>query len=159
MSGDLLHPPEEIIQQMLVDMGEGVIGGQAGDWPIFAGDFPGNDEETVEDDAVAIYGTQGLIQGRSHIDGEMAEKYGIQVRVRAENVVDGYVKCKSVFDKLTKQVLRREVDVDLEVYVVQAVTSTSTVIPLGRTGPDRNRHYVANFVASISMVASAGTGS
>lgn len=152
MSGELLHPPEDIIQQMLVDLGQGTIGGDDDDWSVYSGDFPGG-----TDDIISVFGTQGLIQGRDHNSGEQAEKFGIQVRVRAGNVVDGYLKIKQIFDALTKQVLRREVQLDMEVYLVQSVTATSTVIPLGKTGTDRNRQYVANFIASIALESTVGS--
>jgi len=155
MSHFLRHPPSKIIRQLLVDYDlctdpdDGV-----GPWPCYVGflaDKP--------DSALAIYDTQGPIQGRTHTDGEVQGPFGLQVKVRSDDNGDGYLKAKNVLRCFDEFVLRDTVVIGTTSYLVQAITRTSDVISMGAEAPtSRRRLFSANAVATITLLVDGETG-
>lgn len=154
MSGELLHSPERVIQQLIVELGHGVLGGDTGNWPVYNGVMPDKPEELI-----VVTSTTGRLHGRLQTNGEMVESYGFQVRTRSADVSNGFLKAKQIFDSLTKNVRNYEVVIDLESYRVHVVTSTTTIINIGLDATSRRRNWTFNALASISLLASTGTGS
>lgn len=153
MSGQLNHEPQRIIQQLLIDLGGLVIAsGDIGSWPCFVGIMPED-----PDNCVAVSDTTGEVQGREMVSGRLTEKYGIQVRVRGDNPVDGYVKLARIQQAMNENVLRTPVTVMDQSgtattdYVVQSITPRSPIIRLGPEGTSRRHVWVINSIVSLAL--------
>ena len=158
MSGKLDHAPAQIIQQLLIDLGLATDIASAAAWPVYYSDHPNQ-----PDDSICVYNTDARLQGRSQVEGETQEFYGIQVRVRSASVLNGYNKCQAIASAFDLQVLRTEVTmvtIPSASYLVQSVTRTSSVISLGVENPtSRRRLYTLNAMVSIRMTEEeTGTG-
>ena len=131
MSGSLTHSPSQIMQKLLVDLSLGTLASAAGSWPITAGQWP--DEATGLDDAIFIRGTEGIVQGRSMLDGYQFEKHGITIHVRDTRYGDGRTKAQAIAIALDGVTLR-SVTIDESVYVVSGFHRSGSVLELGREG-------------------------
>lgn len=156
MSGQINHPPERIIQQLLVDLGGLVIDpGDIGSWPCYVGIMP-----ETPDNCVSVSGTTGEVQGREMVGGVMVEKYGFQVRIRANGPVDGYVKGARIQQAMNQNVLRTPVTVMDESgtattdYIVQAITPKGPVVRLGQEGSSRRHVHTINSIVSLAIAPS-----
>lgn len=149
MSGRLNHPPAEIVQQLIVDYGLGILGGEEGAWPVYSGMMP--DGETDPSEVIAVFGTDGKLEGREHVEQEMEEKYGVQVRTRSKDTGNGYVKCKAISDMFDTKVYRREVVMGTDVYLIQSILRTSMVIDMGADPVSRRRNWSVNAIVTMKM--------
>lgn len=155
MSGLLNHSPALIVANYLVDSGLASGPGPGGSWPVFV-----NKEPDVPDECITVYDADGRLEGRTHVDGEMQEHAGIQVRVRVapHRIVEGYQKTKTILRNFDTQVLRTLVTIGSNTYKIQAITRQSDVIPLGDESPT-SRRYVQVANALVSLTQLPGTGS
>lgn len=148
MSGDLNHSPADIIQQLLIDQILGTKPESAGTWPIFS-----TYERDNPDNAVTVYDTAGVVHGRHHATGDTQLHYGIQVRVRAKDHSTGFDKAQDIFNELDN-VDKYTVTVGSSTYAVQAVTMTSSIIPLGvETVAGRRRLFTINALVALRMTS------
>lgn len=149
MSGNLTHPVDKIIWQLLQDLGHVTDPADNGSWPCYIGPMP-----DTPDNCVALRGTEGKDDGRL-FTGERAEHPGIQIRVRCDSRVDGYVKAKAIFialDALTSTAVTVQDDVGTATttYRVYAFTRTGTVISLGAETPTSRREtWSFNLLVSL----------
>ena len=152
MSGKLNHTPARILQQLLID--KYVVTDPDNDlaWPCFHSQMPDD-----PDDAVAVYNTEGRVQGRTHYDKITTVKYGIQVAVRTNNHEAGYLKMEYIKHEL-EEVERRSVTIDDSTYKVQAVHLTSPILDLGKEQESSRHRYTLNAIASIRFDTYVGTG-
>jgi hypothetical protein len=155
MSGLLNHPPERVIQQLLVDLGDVTDPNSDLAWPAHVDNMPDD-----PDNNVAVIGTEGTAEGREMIGGHLFEKYGIQIRVRAINVEDGYTKIAAIMQSLNEDTNLTDVTVADEVgtatstYEVQSVMPTSTIIRLGpEPNVSRRSVWVSNHLASLRLTS------
>lgn len=143
----LLHSPAQIIQQMMIDLGEGTDGSPNNSWPIFATVEP-NDP----DNCITVYDTQGTDDGRTMTDGRAEEHHGIQVRVRAYDHSTGYVKTKAIRNDF-ETLQNKQVSLDLQLYLVECVNKIGDVLPLGQDAPDsKRRAFTLNVVTPITRL-------
>ena len=136
MSGALTHSPSQIVQKLLVDLSLGTLASAGGSWPITCGEEP--DEKTGRGSQMFVRTTEGLIQGRSSIDGYVFEKCGIQIMIRDTRYEDGRTKAKDVQVALDAVVLRSIV-ISSSTYVVTGFHRNGSVIEIGRE-VGTNRH-------------------
>lgn len=142
--GLILDSPAEIIRQLLVDLELG-SGSPPGPWPVFA-----TTEPDAPDDVITVADTTPLLQGRVHVTGEQPDNPGFQVRVRSGTHNPGYVKAAEIADALSRRATRAVVTVGDRTYLIQSVTRTTGVIPLGRESPaSRRRLFTLNAVMSL----------
>lgn len=153
MSGVLHHPPSDVIQQLLIDLAQASLVGDAEAWPVYALQMPDTPE-----DCVCVYDTEGVLDGTVMNDGTECEHYGIQIRVRSEGAVDGYVKATQIKRALDRGVNRNTVTLDVDDYTVHAVKRTSGVLPIGMDPGSRRRNWTINAIVALTMDG-VGTGS
>lgn len=99
--------------------------------------------------ALCVYDTVGILQGRIQRTGETIETPGIQVRVRSQDYETGRAKADALcaaFDEL----FRHEVEVDDTDYLIQAVTRTTPVICLGPEEGNKRERFTINFLVTIT---------
>lgn len=124
--------PAEVLRVALVAYAVGVLPSAGGDWPIYVGHLP--DEP---DDAICVYDTGGVRNGRLQGSGTSIEKPGWQIRVRADAHTDAHAKMKEV-QGILDTIRRLQVVVGGVGYTIAAVTQTSGVLSLGQE-PDAKR--------------------
>lgn len=159
MSGVLHHAPQRIIQQLLLDLGGLVT--DPGDnlaWPAYVGSLPDAADGSVDDNVVAVRDTEGEAQGREMTAGYLFEKHGIQIMVRSDGPVDGYVKAARILQALNG-VHNRDVDLLDDAggtitytYRVQSVRPTTPVIRMGPEPQSRRYRWSLNSLVSVRLV-------
>ncbi len=145
MSGILLHKPSQIVASALRN---GSLGSLPPDqtWPIF------NDGHAAEpEELICVYDTVGIIQGQSHIGGQVTEHYGIQIKVRAKTNLDSFKKAKDIAlycDALT----RRSVTIDSTSYTIHAMARKGSIISIGPEAGDLYLHlHTVNYTLSLTV--------
>ena len=142
MSGSLGHTPAEIIQQLLVDLSLGTIGGA---WAIYENDLPDS-----PDNAILVSDTVGTKRGRTHFDGETQLQYGITITVRATTQTIGNAKANAIATAFDSSVNRNTVVVDGMSYLVSAITLVNAAISLGLdVSNSRRRLFSVNALTSL----------
>ena len=147
----LTHSPAQIIRDLLVDLGLGVLPSAGGDWPIFVTSIPDS-----PDSIIAVIDTLGTRDGRHQPTGEAAEHPGIHIEIRDANYQDGWEKANAVRVALSETILRNTVSIEDNIgtgttgYLVYAVTKISGIIPLGKELPTSKRHlFTINAVVAL----------
>jgi hypothetical protein len=156
----LYNSPADVIRWLLVQLGTksmilpsgqvipiGLVTDPTLDqpWPCYA-----SDEPDIPDNCVTVYDTQGRDDGRSMIDGERYEHHGIQIRVRAQSHIFGYLQSRQIAVALDQFVVGAGVTVSGHSFFVPCVSRTSGVIPLGRDTPNTKRRiFTINAVCPI----------
>ncbi len=140
----LTHSPAQIIRDLLVDLGLGVLPSDGGSWPIFITSIPDS-----PDSIVTIIDTLGTSDGRIQPTGEAAEHPGIHIEVRASNYQTGWEKANAIRVALSETILRNSVTIEDNIgtgttaYTVYAVTRIGGIIPLGKELPTSKRELFA----------------
>lgn len=149
MSGSLDHKPSQIIRQLLIDLGEGTDPADNGDWPIYS-----TTRVDSPDDIIAVRGSASEKQGRDMNDGEVKERYLVQIIVRGANDTSMYDKASSVAIALDKSVRLTTVTLGSTNYLVHAASRRSGPIALGRESETRGRVLCSlNYSISIAQQA------
>ncbi len=154
MSGSLEHSPEDIIRNLIIDLGHGTAPSAGGSWPVKVAQEP-NEPDSV----ITVYGTAGVLQGKFQIDGEVQEHYGIQIRVRDARHYSGYGKANDIavgLDAVLNQVV--EVGTDAGTggstnYTVYAVSRRSGPLAIGTEPESKRRIFTINVVCAIRQAA------
>ena len=140
----LLHPPAEILVQLLVDAGQ-VAAYDATPWPMFW-----DQEPDSPDNCVTAFGTAGIVDGVSQIDGEIWEHHGFQLRVRSSKPADGYAKIAALRSYMSKSVSYQLVNVAGTQYTVYALVMRQAIMPLGKDTPHSKRSiFTTNGLMSV----------
>jgi hypothetical protein len=143
MSGLLLNSPAEIIGQAILDEGMG----QSGLWPIFI-----NNNQKTNTRNISVLDTAGFVRGKTHVDSESQEHYGIQFLIRGANQLESFRKTNEILNTLNL-FLRKLVNLSGEVYSIQAVTPSGTIIRVGKEQPEEVLFvFSLNAVTSIRLV-------
>ena len=149
MSGSLAHSPSEIIQNLVVNLGLGVLPPASGSWPVYRANIP-----NTPDNVISVIGTAGVLQGRIQPIGTTREHFGLQLTVRGTTHTIGDAKARAIATSFDTDVLRDSVTIDSIVYVVQAITRKSGPIPLGDESPESKRQlFTLNITASIRQTS------
>ena len=154
MSGLLNHSPAEIVQSLIIEelgLGAAPEIPTADNWPVYASHHP-----DTPDDSICLFDTEGRLQGRTQVDGEMHIHHGLQIRVRSLDY-SGYAKAQQLAHALDTEVLRLAVVVDSHSYLVHCLTRTTDVLPLGFEQGSRRRLWTVNFLVAISTLPGTGT--
>lgn len=144
MTATLNHSPADIIRELLIDLSMGTDPVPINTWPVYEGTLP-----DTPDNAICVYNTEGRQFGKSQIDGEVFEHYGIQVLVRSMVETTGFVKAQAVKDAFNKSVKRTSVTIGSSIYLVHGVHTQGNVRRAGREG-NRYMHAVSA-ITSITM--------
>lgn len=148
------HSPAQIIQKLLTVLGLGTLPSDDGAWPTYAVNEP-----DIPDEAIIVYDTAGIDQGREMVSGFRFEKYGLQVLVRASDHETGYTKSQylgivldqGVYDNVVT-LARRDGGGDCT-YFIKAVKRTSPVYSIGGDTPkSKRRMFTINATATINRI-------
>ena len=150
MSGSLSHSQAKVVQYLLFDLSAASCSDPRDNtsWPVFA-----HNEPNSPDNCVTVYDTQGVHQGKTQFDGEVQERHGIQIRVRAMNGATGRAKARQIAVALDP-LKQKTVSVEAEgTYVICSFTRTSDVISLGKEpGTDRSI-FTVNFTLGLRQTS------
>jgi len=114
------------------------------DWPLFI-----SREPKKPANCITIFDTIPVKQFRYMSTGKVFENYGLQLRIRCNNYVDGWTKLEQI--NSTLDTLKNElVVVDLNEYIIQNVTRTSGVVSLGAdVDSPELRIYTSNLIMTM----------
>jgi hypothetical protein len=137
------HSPAQIFAKMLQDFEWFSDPMLERDWPVFISSLP----EFAKPLAV-VYDTAPIKDGRLS-NGENIFHYGIQLRIRCMTHQEGWDKLQTVCAEM--EVQQTEVELDGVIYIINNVSQSSSVLPLG-TGGDAKRRYefTVNFMVSLT---------
>lgn len=150
MAGRLQHSPADVVGKLLTDLGLGTDPEANVAWPLSV-----TGELTTPDECIEVYDTTGRLEGSLQVNGEMLVKPGIMIRVRAADHLSGYRKANQLFEAIAKTVYHNEVilpndEEDDITYLVEAITPTSDVLPLGKEVPSSKRDlFTINAVVAL----------
>lgn len=157
MSGSLTHSPADVIRNLIIDLGDGTAHGSGstpvGDWPVYVGQEPNS-----PDSLITCYDTAGETQGKTQIDGQVQERYGVQIRVRDANFHDGQKKAREIAVALDPVTLTSvEVGEDAgtggDTYLVMNVTRRSGPLSLGKNVTTSKLNlFTINVVVALQQV-------
>lgn len=141
------HSPAYIMSQFFIDEGIVIDPQDSGDWPIYVGVLP--DDENVKDDIVACMDTEPLKDGRLFDNGENIWHFGFQIMIRAINYNTAYDKA----DELSiscESIDRDEITIGSTTYRLDNVSQTTGIIGLGQEDSSRRRQlFSVNFLVTL----------
>lgn len=121
-------------------------------WPIFISSLP----DKGYDDAIAIYDTTGVSDGRLMENGQQIIHPGCQVRIRSSKYSPGWDKAQEIgmfFDSVFRQQIRAQkqpvVGSDEVLYTVHSITRRPT-IAMGREQEGTRQNFSINIVFTWS---------
>lgn len=149
--GIMNHATSEIVQQMLINGGQGSLPEEEEDWPVYA-----DNEPNQPDNLIIIIDTAGVVEGRTSPDGETIEQEGIQITVRSTHPREGFVKARAIAkwiddqDKFSVTLLETEGTAQHS-YRIEALNRVGSVMPIGKEQNASERYLtVANYLAAIN---------
>lgn len=142
-----MRAPSDIIYHLLLALGHGTDPTGEDTWPIFVGFLP-----DAPDEALCVYDTAGRQDGRLMSDGTQIIHPGIQIRVRGKIYLDTYDKIRDIALDLDAQADTVVTIAAGEDYIVQNVSRTGDIIPLGVEEIDgrRTHHFTLNAVITLN---------
>jgi hypothetical protein len=147
MSGPLNHSPAEIIQQAIVDDNLGNQPSLSGNWPTYV-----NNNQKSNTSNLTVLDTTGIIRGKTHVDSEPQEQFGIQLLVRHPAPNISFSKANELFSTLSSW-HRKLVSVEDSLYIIHAATFSSPVIRVGKEQPEEVLFiYSLNLLSSIRLL-------
>lgn len=151
MSGPLNHSPARIVAQAIADLS--LASFNATTWGLYVGMLP-----DTPDEAICVFNTTGVIQGRIQFTGETIEMHGVQVRIRGRYEEKTYAKARAIAVALDTQIRRTLVTIGSDTYRIFSFNRTSSVIPLGADSPTtKRRSFAVNGIVSVRAVPGTGT--
>jgi len=120
-----------------------------GNWPLYLSSMP--DGDNIKTNCGAIYDTTGVLDGKIS-DGEVIQHPGIQLRIRSDDYEIGYAKIEAIALALDS-VLFDIVSIDAVDYLLQNVSRTTAVVPLGsERGYKRRFLFTVNFLVTLRKI-------
>lgn len=156
MSVALEHSQADIVRWLIIALGEGTDPASNEDWPVSAAIEP-----YAPDNCITVYDTEGIQQGRLGPTRKIQESLGLQVRIRAINHKDGFLKAYAIRHALSESVRNALVTVDTTTYLVYSLVKFSSVLPLGKdSSAGTRRLFTFNCLVNLvwHSVASEETG-
>jgi len=149
MSGALNHSPADIVRYLLIDLSQGTLPSDSDSWPIHVAREP-----DTPDSVITVFDTSGRLDGRAQVSGEMLEHYGIQVRVRDTNPVEGFAKAQDIAIALDQTAYQDTITINSDTYLVHAVSRTGGILGLGKETPTSKRNlFTINAVVELRQTA------
>ncbi len=118
-----------------------------GKWPVFVGTMPDD-----QDSALCIYDTQGIGDGRIMKTGQSIRHPGLMIRARGLHYRPTFDKMKSIGDLLDTVLMQTVIMDETTQYLIQAVSTTSDIIPLGEESHKRRESFVLNGRITLNKV-------
>lgn len=142
------HTPATVVAELLQANGHGAAPAIGAVWPIYVSHLP--DGPDVPYDAICVYDTEGLKDGRNMEGGEVIIHEGIQIRVRSCRYPDGMTKAKQIA-AYVDALFREALTVDATDYRVQSITRTTPVLALGTDPQDSKRRHHTSINATTTI--------
>ena len=102
--------------------------------------------------AGAIYDTSGILEQRQ-MSGLVPIHQGIQIRIRTVRYETGYAKIEDIASALD-EVFDETVEISPEEYVIQNISKTTPIIPLGiEVGTKRRFLFTINFLLTLRKIS------
>jgi hypothetical protein len=128
------------LQQVAIGV-DPLIGGATG-WPIFV-----DQEADLPNEALAVYNTAGVVDGRIHNTGETIVHEGIQFSARSASLLLARQKIDEIALKVDA-LIQTPVTVGSNRYNINAINKTSGVLYAGPDSKTRQK-YTLNATATI----------
>jgi len=142
------HSPARVIRQHLKESSLVTDETDLGEWPSYVGSMP--DTEDTPDDAICIYDTAGMKDGRSMRSGQVWIHEGWMIHVRSSDYDVGRDKAKELFEHLSREVSDVLVTIEAAVYQIVSVSMTSGIFSLGESETRNRRSFSLNGIVSIN---------
>ncbi len=128
------HSPANVLRWLLVAFSVLTDPSSREDWPGYCSQEPDR-----PDNCVTTFDTLGTQQGRHQIDGSIAERFGVMIKLRAIHHNAGWPKMATIKETLDRSVLRETITIGDSEYCVQSVR-TGEIIDLGKEVGGSKRH-------------------
>ena len=117
------------------------------DWPLYVSYLP----DGVNDNAGAIYNTQGIKDGRL-MEGQVIEHYGLQIKIRSDIHNTAWDKIEDISNDLDL-INREEITVDFIDYLIHSVDRIGSIITLGtEPGTKKRQLFTLNFLVTLYRI-------
>jgi hypothetical protein len=147
MSGLLPNSPAEILQQALVDDLLGSQPNESDIWPIFV-----NNNQKSNTENITVYDTTGIVRGKTHVDSEVQEHYGLQFLIRHPDPPVCYQKANELMVQINT-IWRKIVILENLHYSIDAITTSGPILRVGKEQPEEVLFvYSLNAIASIRLL-------
>lgn len=141
--------PAEVVRELLIAAALVTRPSLRQAWPAYLTNMP--DGDGVADDAVCVYDTTPVTEGRVMRGGETIKHPGLQVKVRAKDYRAGWDKTSAIAERFDA-VLRATVNLDGFVFLIQSI-SHGAVLPNGMEESTKRRFiFTLNCQLTISAV-------
>jgi len=143
------HTPAELLRASLVSAGLGVMRTRNpnNDWPVYVSHLP-----DAPANAICVYDTAGVKDGRVMGTGETFQHPGFQIRVRATDYATAHTKIRAVVTHLDT-IRQQTLAVDEDSYKLVAVTQMGNPIPLGREDDGAQREsFTLNGILAFTRI-------
>jgi len=115
-------------------------------WPLFRSNLP--DGPHVVDDIAAVFDISGYLQSKA-MNGDLAQRYGIQFIVRSEDYDTGYRKLASLLSSF-ENLKNVTVTINSQTFTILNVSQTSTMATMGvEPGTKQRYHFSVNLLVTI----------
>jgi hypothetical protein len=137
MSSSLSHSPAEVIAQLLREAGYTSVYTKG--------------EPSSPDSVITVKDTAGTDDGRTMVDGELQQHYGVQVRVRSPEHPAGWLVTNNIRVLFSEGVNQQVVTMgDGTRFLVWAVTNIGQILPIGKDTP-RTKRDLFTLNATVPM--------
>lgn len=150
----ITYSPAEVIARLLVELGNGVDpddysqSGSATQWPIYDANEP-----DLPDNCITVFDTSPVSDGRSMIDGETFDHFGIQIKIRSKDHRTGWTKANLLHESISKSVYQESITISGVAYLVHCISRISNVLVLGKSDEKTNRRmFTLNALVSLKQV-------
>ena len=138
------HSQCQIVRKLLIDNAFGVEPVNGAVWPIYFSSLPDGEASSpkVADEAICVYDTDGLKDGRIMASGEVVVHEGFQVKVRAKS--GGYQAAQKKLKQIAQfldTVLRVAITLDTTDYIIQNITRLSPASWAGKEPTSKRRDF------------------
>lgn len=157
------HTPAEVVRAALIQLGLGTHGIAYGAWPVFT-----EMEPDAPDNTITLYDTDGIVQARNMVDGEVYENHGVMIRVRGVKTIVGTLpvsgariarnKIDDIVRALDQSVCRYSISVPDNIvsgttlYTLHSANRSSGVMRSGRQRGNSERYvYTVNYLMSLTQ--------
>jgi len=141
---NVMIPPSLIVAVLLIEnLSIGTLPTAEGDLPVYVSHEPDKPNECL-----TIYDTPGIEEVRG-MQSDIVTHHGIRVKVRGTNYNTIWQRLNSINNSFAV-IDDEQVDIDGNIVTVNAITSTSTIIPLGPTSPKVRDVFVKNYIVTIT---------
>lgn len=141
------YSPADVLRNLMITMGLGTDPESAASWPVFTAQEP-----TSPDNCITTYDTTGQSDGRFQVNGELYDHFGVQVRIRASNHAQGWIKSQSIRDRLANEVFHETVTLGGLNYRVHGCHKIGQVLALGKeSAVSRRSLFTINLFITLRL--------